>query len=198
MHSLRLGLAYQSPTWYDLSENFNEDLEISVSNNPRLSSEYGTPNYFDYSLTTPGQFTGSFAYVFGKMGLVSFDYIYKDYNNMALKPTGDFIDENQEMATYLQGTSSFRIGTEWRMSIFSFRGGYRFEQSPFRYADSSNDLTGYSLGLGIRFNQLFKFDIAYDNYSYDYKYSFLNIDDVVPANIQENNYRITSTITFSF
>jgi long-subunit fatty acid transport protein len=198
MHSLRLGLAYQSPTWYDLSENFNEDLEISVSNNSRLYSEYGTPNYFDYSLTTPGQFTGSFAYVFGKMGLVSFDYIYKDYNNMTLKPTGDFIDENQEMATYLQGTSSFRIGTEWRMSIFSFRGGYRFEQSPFRYADSSNDLTGYSLGLGIRFNQLFKFDIAYDNYSYDYKYSFLNLDDVVPANIQENNYRITSTITFSF
>ncbi len=198
MQSLRLGLTYQSPTWYDLSENFYEDLEIVVSNNTRPYTEYGTPNYFDYSLTTPGQFTGSVAYVFGKMGLVSFDYIYKDYNNMTLKPTGDFIDENQELSTYLQGTSSFRIGTEWRMNIFSLRAGYRFEQAPFRYADSSNDLTGYSLGLGIRFNRLFKFDIAYDNYSYHYNYDFLNIDQVDPVNIKENNYRITSSLIFTF
>ncbi len=197
-HSMRLGVTYQSPTWYDLSENFTEDLEISVSNNPRLYTEYGDPNYFDYSLSTPSQFTGSFAYVFGKVGLFSFDYVYKDYQNMSLKPTGEFIDENQEFSTYLQGTSSFRLGTEWRMGIFSLRGGYRFEQSPYRYAESSNDLTGYSLGLGIRFNRMFKFDIAYDNYSYDYKYSFLNIDEVIPANIRENNYRISSTLVFTF
>lgn len=198
VHSIRLGIAYQSPTWYNLSEDFREDIEISVSNDPRLYEEYGTPNYYDYSLSTPSQFTGSFAYVFGKMGLFSFDYVYKDYQNMTLKPTAEFIDENQEMSAYLQGTSTFRLGTEWRMGIFSLRGGYRFEQSPYRYADSSNDLTGYSLGLGIRFNQLLKFDIAYDNYSYDYKYSFLNLDDVLPANIHESNYRITSSLIFTF
>jgi hypothetical protein len=198
MPALRLGITYQSPTWYDLSESFKEDIEISVSNNSRLYTEYGTSNYFDYSLSTPSQFTGSLAYVFGKQGLFSFDYIYKDYNNMSLKPTGDFLDENSDISTYLQGTSEFRMGTEWRMNIFSLRGGYRFEQSPFRDADSSNNLTGYSLGLGIRFNHLFKFDIAYDNYSYDSQYKFLNIDEVTPATIQEDNYRITSTLTFTF
>jgi hypothetical protein len=122
IHNFRIGMAYQSPVWLNLSERFDEDLHIDVSNNPDPYVEYYDPNYYDYSINTPGKFTGSLAYIFGTSGLISFDYIYKDYNNLTLKPTGEFIDENNEMSRYLQGTSNFRFGTEWRVKSFSFRG----------------------------------------------------------------------------
>ncbi len=198
IQNLRIGLAYQSPIWYDFSERYIEDLEISVSNDPQLYTEYSDPNYFDYQLTTPGKFTGSLAYIFGKHGLVSFDYIYKNYQNIILKPTGEFINENQDLSEGLKGTSSFKLGTEWRANIFSIRGGYRFTESPYINANSSENLSGYSLGLGIKFSRSIKLDFAYDNSSYNYQYQFLNIDEMQPANLEESNYRITSTLVFSF
>lgn len=196
--NFRLGLAYQSPTWFNLTERFIEDIEISVSNNTKLYTEYYDPNYFDYQLNTPGEFTGSLAYIFGTHGLVSFDYIYKDFQNTKLKPTGEFIYENQDLSEGLKGTSSYKIGTEWRANIFSFRGGYRFTESPYKGADSSDNLNGYSLGLGIKFSRRVKLDMAYDNSSYKYQYQFLGIDDMQPAHLDESNYRITSTLVFSF
>jgi long-subunit fatty acid transport protein len=92
IENLRIGASYKSPIWYDISEMYIEDLEINLSNTSDTYYEYGNPNYFDYDLNTPSELTGSLAYIFGKNGLISFDYIYKDFQNTELKPTGDFID----------------------------------------------------------------------------------------------------------
>lgn len=196
--NLRLGLAYQSPIWYDISERFVEDIEIDVSNNPDLYTEYYEPNFFDYDLKTPGKVTGSIAYVFGTSGLLSFDYIYKDFKNTRLKPSSAFIDDNQDLSNGLTNTSSFKIGGEWRHKMLSFRGGYNMTESPYANADSSFDITGYSLGLGIQFNRLVKLDFAYDNTSYSDQYSFLNIDSVEPTYLDINNDRFTTTLSISF
>ena len=200
VQNLRLGISYQSPIWYHLSERFIEDIEIAVSNNPDLYTEYYDPNYFDYDLKTPGKLTGSIAYVFGKSGLISFDYIFQDYNNTRLKPSGAFIDENQELSTGLNNTSSMRIGTEWRYKLLSFRGGYRVIQDPYKNSDSSFDLTGYSLGLGIKFTSNFNLDLAFDNASKNDSYRFLNIEgeNIEPASLEINSNRFTSTLVFNF
>ncbi len=196
--NLRLGLSYQSPIWYDISEKFVEDIEIDVSNNPELYTEYYEPNFFDYKLKSPGKVTGSIAYVFGKSGLLSFDYIYKDFSNTSLSPSSAFIDDNQGLSNSLTNTSSFKIGGEWRYKIMSFRGGYNMTESPYANADSSFDITGYSLGLGIQFNRIVKLDFAYDNTSYTDQYSFLNLDGVDAARLDINNDRFTTTLSISF
>lgn len=208
--NLRIGLAYQSPIWYNLSENsiqytdpdtgemFAGDLEIYVSNNSDYYSEYGTRNYYDYNLKTPGSFTGSLAYIFGKMGLISFDYIYKDYSNINLSPSSSFIPENEDIRNQLTGTSSFRVGTEWRMNIFSLRGGYTLTGSPYKNAESTEDKIGYSFGLGIQFNRFFKLDFAYDNSSYTTSYRIVDHPDIDAAQLDFNNNRFTSTLIFIF
>ena len=209
--NLRLGLSYQSPIWYNLSENsiqyqdpgsgelFPGDLEIFVSNNPdEYYVEYGERNYFDYELKTSDKFIGSLAYVFGKFGLISFDYTYQDYSNIYLKPSSLFIPENEDLKRGLQNTSSFRLGTEWRFNIFSLRGGYRFEDSPYKQSLNDEDLTGYSFGLGIQFNRMFKLDFAYDNSSYTSTYSFIDNIDVDPAKLDIDNNRFTSTLVINF
>jgi len=198
VQNLRIGVSYQSPIWYNLAERFQENLDISVSNDPDLYTEYNDPNYFDYQLKTPAKVTGSIAYVFGKLGLISLDYIYQDYTNTRLQPSSVFIDENQDLSNGLRSTSSLRVGTEWRVKIVSIRGGYRFVQSPYKNAASAYDLNGYSMGLGFKITRFVNLDFAYDNSNHSEQYGFLNIDGVEPAYIDINSNRFTSSLVLVF
>lgn len=158
--NLRLGIAYQSPVWYNMYENFIEyDTEIYLSNIEGYYSEYSGINEYYYKLRTPSKFTGSVSYIFNKLGLISLDYIYRNYSNINLSD-GNWSLENQEFKTTLNATSEVRVGTEWRYQKLSLRGGYHFAQNPYKTAISSDDNQGYSLGLGYNFGPV-KVDFSY-------------------------------------
>lgn len=195
---VRLGLSYQSPVWFNLSERSHEYLDIVLTNTEEVYVENYDPNYFDYKLKTPSKLTGSFAYVFGQSGLISFDYIWQNYSNTKLQPSSAFIDENAEMSQGLRNTNSFKIGTEWKYNIFSFRGGYRMIQSPYKNFGSEFDTTGYSLGLGLRFSRKVALDFAYDSSTLQDQYRFLHIDGVQPAELDIRNDRFTSSLVINF
>ncbi len=196
--NLRIGLSFQSPIWYNLSERFNEYLDIVLSNTNEVYVESYDPNFYDYKLRTPSKLNGSLAYVFGSAGLISFDYMYQNFRNTKLQPSSAFIDENQDLSSDLRNTSTFKVGTEWRFNIFTVRGGYRFAQSPYKEAESSFDLNGYSVGLGIRFSRNFGLDFAYDQSTFDDQYRFLDIPEVESARLQVTNARFVSTLLISF
>ena len=198
VQNLRLGFSYQSPIWYNLTERFQENIDIIVSNNPDPYYEYYDPNFFDYQTQTPSKLTGSIAYVFGKAGLISLDYVYQNFKNIRLQPSSAFIDENNYLSSALRGTSTVRIGTEWRFNMVSLRGGYRYVQNPYKSADSSNDLNGYSLGLGFKFNRYFSLDLAYDHSSRSDQYQFLDIDGIEPAYLDIKNDRFTTSFVVTF
>jgi len=115
---VRLGVAYQSPTWYELSEEsvVQED-QLFFNGQLDPSNGSATRSVFDYRLTTPSRLTGSFAYLFGKEGLISFDYTYKNFKNIQLRPENEFIDENQNFVNDLKATSQFKVGAEWRIYL---------------------------------------------------------------------------------
>ncbi len=196
--SLRIGASYQSPIWYNLTERYIEYLDIIVSNNEEVYVESYDPNFYDYELKTPGKFIGSLAVVFGKFGLLSMDYTYQPYSSAKLKPTSVFYEENQFLDNGLTSTHSFRFGTEWRVGLFSLRGGYRITESPYKSAGSDFDLQGYSLGLGMRFSRWFALDFAYDQSSYNDQYRFLHIEGVSPAALDVTNSRFTSSLVINF
>lgn len=196
--NLRLGAAYQSPIWYNLSERFEQRRTYYFNGEIDANPDYLLPNYYDYQLKTPSQFIGSLAYVFGPYGLISFDYIYKGYSNTKLQPSSNFIDENTDLSTGLRNTNSFKIGTEWKYKILSFRGGYRMIQTPYKNSGTDFDTTGYSFGLGIRLAKRFALDFAYDNYSYQDTYQFISAAGVNPAQLDVTNSRFTSSLVVSF
>ena len=72
--------------------------------------------------------------MFGDQGLISFDYSVKDYSNAKFKPTSDsfFAGQNSIISNDLTSASTYRFGAEYRVKQFSFRGGYRFEESPYK------------------------------------------------------------------
>ncbi|MGB8705715.1 MAG: outer membrane protein transport protein, partial [Gillisia sp.] len=165
---LRLGASYESPTWFTISEQASQSLRTdgdqfggSISVDPNVVNVYP-----DYTLQTPGKLTGSIALIFGNQGLLSFDYSYKDYSNTQFRPTGDpsFSSMNETLSSSLKATSSYRLGGEYRIENWSLRGGYRFEESPYKNGNTIGDLDGFSAGLGYDFGNL-KLDAAYDSSS---------------------------------
>ena len=160
---VRVGLAYESSTWYNLNDELSQRLVVSSSAegvddvidtvDPQVINVYET-----YRLQTPSKITGSFAYIFGKSGLLSIDYAMKDYSNIKLRSGFDGV--NNAINSLLDNTGELRIGAEYRIKALSLRGGYRYEQSPYKNGITVGDLNGYSTGLGYNFGST-KIDLAY-------------------------------------
>ena len=207
--NFRFGLAYQTPTWFsEIIESTNitdndgylGDTEVVVSNNnviyDNTSGGFFPSQELLYKLKTPSKLTASAAFIFGKSGLLSFDYINKNYQNMKLS-NGVFTEENQFFQNELRNTHSFNAGAEWRLDRFSIRGGYKFEQNPDKLAKESDNLKGYSLGAGYNFGD-FKLDFSYSDNNRTGLYNFYpQFNTVNPAELQIDNKTITATITLN-
>lgn len=195
--SLRLGAAYESPTWYNISEETTQYLET-------FSDEFGeaivNPNvvniYPDYRIQTPAKYTGSAAVLFGSSALVSFDYSYKDYSTAKLMPKSDpaFAAQNELMANELKAVSTYRVGGEYRLGDLSLRGGYRFEESPYKDAVAIGALQGYSAGLGYDFGSV-RLDAAYDTYEQDLNPRLYQTGLTDRAAIYNKNSNFTLSLT---
>ncbi len=201
-NEMRLGLAYESPIWYNLSDELTQKLVAVRSNTSgELTPDVvdpQIPNYYPpYKLQTPGKYTGSFAYIFGKSGLISIDYALKDYSNTKFQPTNDtyFISVNNTMTNILTNTGELRLGGEYNIKQWSLRGGYRFEQSPYKDKNIMADLTGYSGGLGYSFGAT-KLDFAYSYAQRNTQQGFFSQGLTDPASINTKNNNVSVTLLF--
>ncbi|TDQ22836.1 OmpP1/FadL family transporter [Tenacibaculum caenipelagi] len=213
--SFRFGLAYETPTWYpEIFEDSN--LNVFDPNDPRYDDWLGYTeisatnqntdvnsgeefNSFVYKLRTPSKLTASAAFVFGKQGLISADYTYKNYSGTKYDQSDSyFSDINQNFKNDFEGTHSLNIGTEWRFDKMSIRGGYHFEENPYKNALDEDHISGFSLGLGYNFGNI-KFDLSYTNSENNSPYNIYNSPnvDVNPIELTNNTSRISGTISFS-
>jgi len=200
--NFRVGLAYNSPVWYTISEETTQYIatirdeggsDVTQTINPDIVNIFP-----DYKIQTPSKFTGSLAYIFGKDGLISFDYSRKDYSNTKFKPTSDtyFATQNDIISNNLKSTSTYRFGGEYKVKQLSFRGGYRFEESPYKNESTIGDLTGYSLGLGYNFGNT-RLDLTYDNSERETKYQLFDVGLTDSVNLKKDNTNFTLSLSFN-
>jgi len=199
---LRVGLSYNSPTWYRISDETSQYLATSRLEGGSNVIQVVNPNvinvYEEYKLQIPGKVTGSLAYVFGKSGLLSFDYAVKDYSNAKFKPTTEalYSSLNNSISNDLDSAVSYRLGGEYRFKQISFRGGYRFEESPYKDDNFYGDLNGYSLGLGYNFGNL-NIDFAFSQSERDYNYQLYTAGLTDAAEIQSKLTDFVLTLGFN-
>lgn len=197
----RIGFTYDSPTWMTITEETSQYIEtvrVDGVNNVLQIVDPRIVNLFpDYNLQSPGKITGSLAYIFGKQGLLSFDYSRRDYSNIQFKPKSDayFRAQNNIISDALTAAAIYKLGGEYKVNQFSFRGGYRFEESPYKNGTTVGDLTGYSLGLGYNFGNT-KLDLTYDAFNQEREYQLFNTGLTDATNIDANNSNITLTLGF--
>lgn len=200
---LRLGATYDTPTWFVISEETTQSIEtrrILPDNSsiievvdPRVINLFA-----DYRLRTPGQWKASAALLFGQAGLISFDYGYKDFSDIEFTTNDPFFNlQNQLIANTFTSSSSYRLGGEYRVNKWSFRGGYRFEESPFQDTSLMGDLTGYSFGLGLAIDNV-KIDLSYSTAEQERSESLYGTGLTTPTNINARQDIYTLSLGFFF
>lgn len=185
---LRLGIAFHSPIYYDMSDTYSASVDYQFKNvdgRPLSGSADHIDNQtdignFSYDLRTPWHLMFNAAFVVGKSAIISADYEYTDTrSSQYYSPYADYSQENLYISSQTQGMHNIRIGGEYRVTPeFSLRAGYAWESSPLRqeYISGSqmpqitegtlityqmpDDAHNITCGLGYRVNNI-SIDAAY-------------------------------------
>lgn len=201
----RLGLTYQSPTWYRLYDELIQGITVTRigEDSSDLLNAYFNPGiiniYPEYRIQSPAKYTIGGAYVFGNIGLISVDYSMKDYSRTKLKPQNDdfFRFQNELMADVLDMTSEVRVGAEAKIKQWSIRAGYNYEQSPYKDVRTIGDLQQYSAGFGYNFGGT-KLDLAYSRTQREYNQALFNTGLTDAPKIERITNNVFVTLLFEF
>ena len=197
---VRIGGSYQSPTWYKLTDDTSQRISSDLADDDIDFINFDIVNLFEeYTIKTPAELTGSIAFIFGKQGLISFDYNYKDMSQAELRPANDnsFSVVNNDIKNTLGDVSTFRLGGEYRIEEVSLRAGYRYQQSPYATENAIGDINGISLGFGYNFGPS-RLDLAYNRTEQDYNKQLFDTGVVTPATISNITTNITIGYTVNF
>ncbi|NLA16084.1 MAG: hypothetical protein GX877_06075 [Bacteroidales bacterium] len=158
IHNLQVALSVTTPTWTALTDEWQQRMTARfLDGYEHADSPYGN---YSYKVRTPWRYRAGLSYVFGKAGLITFDYEGVDYRSMHMAARYDklvFDDENDAIRhgsdDYKFGMSHiFRAGGEVRMANFVIRGGYGFYGAGEANLQHTHIASG---GLGIRGKQCF-------------------------------------------
>ena len=196
LQMLRLGLAYNSPRWYGMTDYFFAKAETSV-NGIEMWAETPEDQYSEYRFRTPGKWILSGALVLGQSALISADYELINYKNMKFSDrdgwddymTNDYINKDFTFA------HTIKLGAEIKVAPqFAVRAGYMMQTSPMQYRLANNDdevlpsgtiphftvtskpTSYFTVGFGYRFTPRFYMDLAcVYRYNSSHAYAFSNM-----------------------
>jgi len=208
---LRLGVAVESPIWWNTEREYTE---YEKDNSSKIITKPHNRERNDFS--SQARVTFSSAIIPSKYFAFNVDYSRGFY-----RPTyvGNITKSGGQLNTYFnnfyQSLSEFKLGAEYRYSMFRLRGGYSIEENPYKKeAIPSLDSEGISskvvynnlyigkrntLGLGIGFDfKLFYLDIAYQNTFYEYNNPFHRgkyaVDSSIANEIRDRDDAIVSFV----
>ena len=186
LQAIRIGVAYNSPRWYDMTDYFHANAGTSISSYSEPEMEDSTPNneFSEYEFRTPGKWIFSGALILGQHALISTDYEIMNYSSMRYFGRDNY-DERYEYNTNYDirddytWSHTLRLGAEIKVNPqFAVRGGYVMQTSPMRQVLSNNEVevlpsgtiphftvtakpvNTYTVGFGYRFTPNFFMDLA--------------------------------------
>lgn len=187
---LRLGVAYNSPTWYKMTDRYYGEAGSSltfIENGQRKERniDTSTPNdaVYDYEFRSPDKWIFSAAAIIGTTALLSVDYeltnfkSMRKYNRYGDEDNGSAMT-NQFITEDFKAGNTIRVGAEIKVTPqFSVRAGVAHSDSPIKAQLKEGNVEvitagtipnyiidkgvmNYTVGLGYRFTPNFYTDIA--------------------------------------
>ncbi len=182
---LRVGVAYTSPTWYKMTDNFHAvgASHNSIHDDPYWDTETDL-GYSDYRFRTPDKWLFSLAGIIGQNALVSVDYEISNFGRGHLSNyhdgnDWDFRETNDRINDYFKSVNTIKIGAEYKFTPqFAVRAGAYWQSSSAEKYLQENEveaftvgtiphftvdkgISSFSVGLGYRFTPAFYLDMAY-------------------------------------
>jgi hypothetical protein len=164
---LRLGVAYNSPTWYKMTNYYSAEAGAFIfdyytdkqnpidPSNPDMDREATTPTdfYTDYRLRTPDKWIFSAAAIIGQNALISVDYELANYKSMRLQDWQGYdqdIDNGMIKEDFRAG-SMLKVGAEYKVTPqFAVRVGGAWQNSPvqdhMQYSETGDITEVYPAG----------------------------------------------------
>ena len=225
---IRLGVAYNSPRLYDMTDYYRAwaGTEISGYDNPKMDDSTPEGAYSEYRFRTPDKWIFSGAVIIGQSAIVSADYEIMNYRTMLFSDkNGDTdFDANGYIKEDYTFSHTLKLGAEIKVTPqFAIRGGYMMQTSPMREALAGNEVevlpagtiphftvtskpTNYvTAGLGYRFTPNFYMDLACvyrtndaDAYAFSNTYSNRETVDVVSKAAKLKNQTTRLALTFGY
>ena len=197
--ALRVGLSLESPTWFNVTDNYSEQLLNNID--VILHGEDYYP--FDYSLRTPAKLNAGLSYFFGNKGFITADIGFVDYSTIKFSSSDNPTNFNTKtgIAQNYKNTINYSLGAEFKIQPdFSLRIGYQSLGNPYKkLSDSDFEVKSYSAGFGYRFGAYY-IDMALINSSNTLLYSnYLLANKTEPvAKIDTKNNAIKLTFGMRF
>ena len=173
--SLRLSLAFKSPTYYDqMNETYNARLFPNVIGIPAIGSTGNpititkvnpirlTTNEFTYQFLSPLKVSGGLAFFFSKKGFITADLEYVGYGSMKVSSTELGGSANQSFQTKyngqisrnFEGALNVKVGSEIRVTpSISLRGGAAMFGSGYAQSYDSIDRNAFQFSGGIGYRK---------------------------------------------
>lgn len=199
---IRIGAALHTPTFYELTDNYYNQVKSVFDNNDNFDYKSTTQSY-DYTLTTPLRTVLSCGFQIGKFGLVDIDYEWVDYSNIKMddEENSQYVnDDNAQIQTLYQSVNNIRAGAELRTGPFYLRAGAAYSTSPYKKTDTSvnhdSNRLSYSGGVGYREKNVF-IDFAFTQAKYDYQMGVFE-GNPYSANINTTQNNFILSVGFKF
>lgn len=225
---LRFGVAYNSPTWYKMTDYYwgtgtsfirgGEPVEKMTGETPSNAST-------NYELRTPDRWIFSAAAILGQSALLSVDYQITNYKNMRLyNDLGIELPDNDLIRSDFKMSKMLKVGAEVKVTPqFSVRAGGAWETSPMtslfneglevytagtipNYAVDNGSTSYYTVGLGYRFTPNFYADLACvfksrkeDVFAFSNTYdNGERVIESIPASLKTNTTKVALTVGYKF
>ncbi len=208
---IRLGLAYHSPNWLTLTDDYSTEISYTFDENGQETFEAESPEgNFKYKLITPSKVIASAGVLldFGDIkGFINGDVILQNYAKANFDftsfgtPFFEYEEEvNGDITAELQNTTSFRVGAELAYNKLRVRGGLNAQASPYRIDDGSILQQTLSFGLGYRGDNFYidgTFFTLSDSEGY-YPYLVLTDGRNQLVNKEQNTSKAMMSVGFMF
>ncbi|MCH5326864.1 MAG: outer membrane protein transport protein, partial [Duncaniella sp.] len=141
INEFRLGIAVHTPTWYNLNYQGQATVGFDYDSPSYPEGKFYSDTYtsqsdhFAWNLKSPWRLNVGVAGVIGGRAIISADYEYRAIRSMVVKDADSnvYLNETDDVKTWLQATNTVRIGAEYRFTpSFSVRAGYSYETSPVK------------------------------------------------------------------
>jgi hypothetical protein len=209
---IQLGISYTTPTAYSVSQTyeasmgtiwnnfdyFGDQTEILGDNtNDPIATDIVASNY---GLTTPSRLSGGIALI-SEFGFITGDVELTNPGRTKYRTDTQGISystENDEIGDIYSSTINYRVGAEYRKSIFRVRAGYGVQGNTYQdYIESSNSIRTISGGIGIRKKE-FYIDFALNHRKGKTLYQPYTFSDGSGPTSDQTNRSVTGMVTVGF
>ena len=205
-NGLRVGVTLETPTFYEIRENFYRELTTWFDEGGSLDAE--TNNEYEYELRTPWRIGAGASWEIGSF-LLSGDLEYVDWSQMEFDgdaADGDlFRDLNREVRNTMDPVWNMRIGGAYEFGDFTVRGGVAAYPDPFDRnvsrggGEADRDRRFVSAGASYRFAQNFHLDAGWTRMKFDDQYTpYADVDEppLVEESVTQHRFLLGVRIGF--